>query len=66
MTTARVLLDVAVILVAAWAGGRLFERVGQPAVIGEIAAGVALGPTLLGALRVTRPSRCSPPTRALS
>src|SRR4051794_3579495 len=49
MTTARVLLDVAVILVAAWAGGRLFERVGQPAVIGEIAAGVALGPTLLGA-----------------
>jgi K+:H+ antiporter len=50
MTTARVLLDVAVILVAAWAGGRLFERIGQPAVIGEIAAGVALGPTLLGAL----------------
>jgi Kef-type K+ transport system membrane component KefB len=50
MTTARVLLDVAVILAAAWAGGRLFERVGQPAVIGEIAAGVALGPTLLGAL----------------
>jgi Kef-type K+ transport system membrane component KefB len=50
MTAARVLLDVAVILVAAWAGGRLFERVGQPAVIGEIAAGVALGPTLLGAL----------------
>jgi Kef-type K+ transport system membrane component KefB len=50
MTTARVLLDVAVILAAAWAGGRLFERIGQPAVIGEIAAGVALGPTLLGAL----------------
>jgi Kef-type K+ transport system membrane component KefB len=50
MTTARVTLDVAVILIAAWAGGRLFERVGQPAVLGEIAAGVALGPTLLGAL----------------
>jgi Kef-type K+ transport system membrane component KefB len=50
MTTARILLDVAVILVAAWAGGLLFERIGQPAVIGEIAAGVALGPTLLGAL----------------
>jgi K+:H+ antiporter len=50
MTTGRVLLDVAVILVAAWAGGRLFQRLGQPAVIGEIAAGVALGPTLLGAL----------------
>jgi Kef-type K+ transport system membrane component KefB len=50
MSTARILLDVAVILATAWAGGRLFERLGQPAVIGEIAAGVALGPTLLGAL----------------
>jgi K+:H+ antiporter len=49
-TTGRVLLDVAVVLVAAWAGGLLFARIGQPAVIGEIAAGVALGPTLLGAL----------------
>jgi Kef-type K+ transport system membrane component KefB len=49
-TTGRVLLDVAVILVAAWAGGLLFARIGQPAVIGEIAAGIALGPTLLGAL----------------
>jgi Kef-type K+ transport system membrane component KefB len=49
-TTGRVLLDVAVILVAARAGSVLFERIGQPAVIGEIAAGVALGPTLLGAL----------------
>ena len=49
-TTGRVLLDVAVVLVAAWAGGLLFARIGQPAVIGEIAAGIALGPTLLGAL----------------
>ena len=49
-TTGRILLDVAVILVAARAGGLLFARLGQPAVIGEIAAGVALGPTLLGVL----------------
>ena len=49
-TTGRILLDVAVILVAARAGGALFERLGQPSVIGEIAAGIALGPTLLGAL----------------
>ena len=49
-TTGRVLLDVAVVLAAAWAGGRLFARIGQPAVVGEIAAGVALGPTLLGVL----------------
>ena len=45
-----ILLDIAVILVAARVGGVLFERAGQPAVIGEIVAGIALGPTLLGAL----------------
>ena len=49
-TTGRILLDVAVILLAARAGSVLFARIGQPAVIGEIAAGIALGPTLLGAL----------------
>jgi Kef-type K+ transport system membrane component KefB len=48
--TGRLLLDVAVVLLAARAGGMLFARVGQPPVIGELAAGVALGPTLLGAL----------------
>lgn len=49
-TTRTVLLDVAVILVAARAGGWLFARARQPPVIGEIVAGIALGPTLLGAL----------------
>jgi Kef-type K+ transport system membrane component KefB len=49
VTTGRILLDVAVVLLAARAGGLLFGRIGQPAVIGEIAAGVVLGPTLLGA-----------------
>ena len=44
-----ILLDIAVILVAARVGGVLFERAGQPGVIGEIVAGIALGPTLLGA-----------------
>jgi Kef-type K+ transport system membrane component KefB len=50
LTTGRIVLDVAVILLAARAGGMLFERIGQPGVIGELAAGIALGPTLLGAL----------------
>ena len=47
--TGRLLLDVAVVLLAARAGGMLFGRLGQPPVIGELAAGVALGPTVLGA-----------------
>ncbi|MGE0301021.1 MAG: cation:proton antiporter, partial [Pseudonocardia sp.] len=45
-----VLLDVAIVVAAARIMGQLFRRIGQPAVIGEIVAGIALGPTLLGAL----------------
>ena len=45
---AFVLFDVAVILVAARAVGGLAKRIGQPAVVGEILAGILLGPTLLG------------------
>ena len=60
-STGRILLDVAVILLAARAGGLLFARAGQPAVIGEIAAGIALGPTLLGALPGDPSSELFPP-----
>jgi Kef-type K+ transport system membrane component KefB len=44
------LLGVALVLVAARLVGRLFERLGQPRVIGEVVAGIALGPSLLGHL----------------
>jgi Kef-type K+ transport system membrane component KefB len=50
VTAGKLLLDTAVILVAARAGALALERLRQPAVIGEIIGGVALGPTLLGAL----------------
>ncbi len=43
-----VLLDIALILVAARTVGRTFERIGQPRVVGEIVAGILLGPTILG------------------
>lgn len=46
---AFVLLDITIILVAARLLGRLFVRIGQPRVVGEIVAGILLGPTLLGA-----------------
>ncbi len=43
------LVDLVLIAVAARVLGRLAERIGQPAVIGEIAAGIIAGPTILGA-----------------
>lgn len=46
---AFVLLDVVVILAVARLVGGLALRVGQPRVVGEIVAGVLLGPSLLGA-----------------
>jgi Kef-type K+ transport system membrane component KefB len=45
---AFVLLDLAVILAAARIVGWVFVRLGQPRIVGEIVAGVLLGPTLLG------------------
>ncbi|WP_122618400.1 cation:proton antiporter [Streptomyces sp. Tu 4128] len=40
----------AVILVAAHAGGWLARRLRQPYIVGQLAAGIALGPSLLGSL----------------
>ncbi|MFJ6141688.1 cation:proton antiporter [Kitasatospora sp. NPDC092286] len=49
-TTAVILLDFAVVVTAAGLATALARRFGQPAVIGEIVAGIALGPSLLGLL----------------
>ena len=46
---AFVLLDIAIILVVARLVGALALKIGQPRVVGEIVAGVLLGPSLLGA-----------------
>ena len=45
---AYVLADLVLILVAARALGRVAAALGQPSVVGEIAAGILIGPTLLG------------------
>jgi Kef-type K+ transport system membrane component KefB len=45
-----VLLDIALVLAAGALLGRWVRRLRQPAVIGEILAGIALGPSLLGLL----------------
>lgn len=47
---AAVLLALAVILVVARLAGAFARRIGQPAVVGEIAVGLAMGPSLLGLL----------------
>jgi K+:H+ antiporter len=47
---AFIILDIAVIIVVARLFGRLARKLNQPAVIGEIVAGIALGPSLLGLL----------------
>ncbi len=44
------LLQLTVLLAGARLGGELARRSGQPAVVGEILAGVVLGPSLLGSL----------------
>ncbi len=45
---AAVLLDLFIILASAKVMAEIFERVRQPAVVGEIIAGVIIGPSLLG------------------
>ncbi|MFJ8577911.1 cation:proton antiporter [Micromonospora sp. NPDC093277] len=44
------LADVAIVLIVGHLFGRWLRRMGQPVVIGEILAGIALGPSLLGLL----------------
>ncbi|HYF47738.1 MAG TPA: cation:proton antiporter, partial [Acidimicrobiales bacterium] len=46
--TARVFLSIALIIVVARIFGVLASKVRQPAVVGEIVAGILLGPSLLG------------------
>jgi Kef-type K+ transport system membrane component KefB len=63
------LLDLALIILAARSCGRLARRWGQPAVIGEIVAGILLGPTVLGRLVPGLPERLFPeevPLRAIA
>ena len=42
------IMQIAVILVTARLVGRVFRRIHQPQVIGEMATGILLGPSLLG------------------
>jgi len=56
VSVAEFLLLLAVILIAAKVLGELAERFGQPAVIGELLAGVLLGPSVIGFVDPTLPA----------
>lgn len=56
----HLLAQYALILVAAHAFGWLAKRVGQPAVVGMMVAGVCLGPSVLGQLAPTAQAWCFP------
>jgi Kef-type K+ transport system membrane component KefB len=65
MTDAQVLsyllIDLVIIILVAQVFGRAMNRIGQPAVIGEIVGGILLGPTVLGRISPGLPSSIFPP-----
>ena len=58
---ALVFIDIAIIMIVARVFGRLARAVGQPPVVGEIIAGIALGPSLLGLLPGDLDGKLFPP-----
>lgn len=56
------LLQIIVILVVAKIVGRLFRKLGQPHVVGEMIAGILLGPSLLGWLSPSTMAFLFPPS----
>ncbi|MGB2712035.1 MAG: cation:proton antiporter [Conexibacter sp.] len=58
---AAFLLALVVAMLAARLAGTLLTRLGQPRVIGEILAGIVLGPTILGALAPDLQAEIFPP-----
>jgi Kef-type K+ transport system membrane component KefB len=53
--TTQILLALFIVYVAALVGAEIAQRLGVPAVVGEIAAGVLVGPGLLGWVHVSEP-----------
>ncbi len=55
MITKHLIIDLVLILTAAWFLGRVFARFGLPVVLGELLAGLILGPPLLGIVNASEP-----------
>ena len=58
--SARVFLGIAIVIVVARAAGWAAKKVRQPAVVGEIVAGIMLGPSVLGLINEELPERLFP------
>lgn len=63
-TLLHVLLAIAIIITVTRAVGLLFKRMGQPLVIGEVAGGILLGPSLLGQVAPEATAYILPPSVA--
>ncbi len=55
MITEGLIVNIILILTVAWFMGTLFARFGFPVILGELLAGLVLGPTLLGLVSTTAP-----------
>ncbi len=53
MITHKLILDILLILIVAWFLGSLFSRYGFPAMLGELLAGILLGPPILGLIQAS-------------
>ncbi len=53
MITPKLIINILLILTVAWGLGSLFSRFGLPAMLGELLAGVLLGPPLLGVISIS-------------
>jgi Na+:H+ antiporter len=51
LITHKLILDILLILIVAWFLGSLFNRYGFPVMLGELLAGIILGPTILGLIQ---------------
>lgn len=62
MNTEQLIFSVGIILLAARLFGWIFQHIGQPRVVGEITAGIVLGPSVLGRFFPTALAHVFPPS----
>ncbi|MFQ5466176.1 MAG: cation:proton antiporter, partial [Thermodesulfobacteriota bacterium] len=55
MLTSQLITTLILILTVAWVLGRLFARFGLPVILGELLAGLILGPPVLGIVGSSEP-----------